>query len=221
VNASATGALLRALAASTAVSIGLALYVAHVWLGQLAWAPPSARAFVQASALSGVGLVLRPTLPPGAASGITWTVVLAAIALLWLPSGSAAAALGVLLILGLATALHALALRCTRDPDSAARATLAVLGLAATAPLWAGPWAENASPIVADAIIGMSPLSLVAVLANHDYLREPWWYTHSVFGALRFDYPAVGPLVAAYLGVSALLFAAARASFHPMRSIRQ
>jgi len=221
VNGSDTGALLRALVAGTATSIGLALYVAHVWLSQLAWAPPSARAFVQASTLAGVGLVLRPALPPGAVSGLVWTLALGAIAVLWLPAGRTAAALGVLLILGFATALQALALRCTRDAGSAVRTTLAVLGLAAAAPLWAGPWAENTSPIVADAIIGMSPLSLVAVLANHDYLREPWWYTHSVFGALRFDYPAVGPLVAAYLGVSALLFAAARASFHPMRSMRR
>jgi hypothetical protein len=218
VNGSDTGARWRALAAGAAVSAVLAACVAKVWLSQLAWAQQNERAFVAASALAGVGLILRTAQAPGLAAELASTAALATIALLWLPSGSALAALGVALVLGLAAALHALALRWTRDSGRAARATLALLALMTTAPLWAAPAAERASRVAADAIVALSPLSLLAVLAGHDYLRAPWWYAHSAFGALRFAYPSAGALIASYLCASVLCYAASRASLHTQRS---
>jgi hypothetical protein len=114
------------------------------------------------------------------------------------------------LVLLLASALTALVARVVREPGAPQRATLAAVIAAAAAPVWAGPLAEQSGGT--EYVLAASPLTLLAALAGHDYLRDPWWYTHSALGALRFEYPTGGALVAAYLCASALLLAIA--GFH-------
>jgi hypothetical protein len=85
-----------------------------------------------------------------------------------------------------------------------------VLALAGTSPLWGGPLGEQAGATAAGILVALSPLSLLAALAGHDYLRDPWFYAHSAFGTLRVAQPGAWALVAGHLGASALLLAAAR-----------
>jgi hypothetical protein len=66
-----------------------------------------------------------------------------------------------------------------------------ILTLAA-APVWLGPMAallgeESGTGAVA---LAVSPLVQIAVAADADLLRTPWFYSHSVLGSVRFSYPA-------------------------------
>jgi hypothetical protein len=187
----------------------LAALLAHVLLADATWASASLRGFARACALVGTGLLLRPALPGGLASDVAWAFALAGVAAAWAPAGVRSVALGVALVLLLAFALTALTSRIVREPGAPARVTLAVVLLAGAAPLWAGPLAEQVEP-VARLVLVTSPLTLLATLAGHDYLRDPWFYAHSVFGALRVEPPSALVLGAGYAATSGLLLAAAR-----------
>jgi hypothetical protein len=86
---------------------------------------------------------------------------------------------------------------------------LLVLGLLGAGPLWLAPAAERlgGSGLFADTVVAASPLTCLAVLADYDYLRGNWFYTHSVMGSLRFDYPAGWQLGASHLGLGLLMLA--------------
>ncbi|MEL7449226.1 MAG: hypothetical protein AAFN78_08450 [Pseudomonadota bacterium] len=72
-----------------------------------------------------------------------------------------------------------------------------VLFLASSAPLWAAPLAELHAPL-ATLVACASPLSLLGVLMDHDYLRTAFFYQHSALGALSYRYPSAGAFVVAY-----------------------
>ncbi|MGH0033638.1 MAG: hypothetical protein ACQGVK_01280 [Myxococcota bacterium] len=122
-----------------------------------------------------------------------------------LPSSVAGPVLG--LALGVALTLFALGgmnaglARLSGDPFRARVWVLSLLGLSASGPLWLGPLAERLGtwPGVATAIVAMSPISYLAVLADTDYLRGEWFYAHSALGSLRFDYPGALTASAVYL----------------------
>ena len=112
-----------------------------------------------------------------------------------------------------AAALESLLHSLTRQTESA-RETAAWLATAAlvtlgAAPLWLGPAAELASasrPLAVDTAVAVSPLTHLAVASGNDLLRNQWFYQHSNLSGLRFDYPRLAPLMAAYsLLASALL----------------
>ena len=92
-------------------------------------------------------------------------------------------------------------------------AVLLVLGLAASGPLWLGPWAEylGANQVVADTIIACNPLTFLAVLADYDYLRNQWFYAHTPFGGLRYSYPGQVVSSTIYLTLGLLLWIGERA----------
>jgi len=56
-------------------------------------------------------------------------------------------------------------------------------------------------------VVAASPLTFLSVLADYDYLRGHWFYTHSAMGSLRFAYPAGWQLGACYLGLGLSLLA--------------
>lgn len=153
--------------------------------------------------------------PHSTGATLTWAA-LAALAVLLLAAatgaveGSAAAlAAGVFLLVGSFGLVLAVAAAALRDRLAAA-AVLAALGvLAVAAPIWLGPIAERFAPtgMLVDGIVAVSPLSYLAVLADHDYLRATWFYEHSAIGSLRYDYPAAVSQSVIY----ALPFAAAGA----------
>lgn len=84
----------------------------------------------------------------------------------------------------------------------------ALLWLAASAPVWLGPLADvlaRSNPEAPAAIVGISPLSHLAVAAGHDLLRNEWFYAHSPIGSLQFDYPSAASLFLTYIAAAVLL----------------
>jgi hypothetical protein len=85
--------------------------------------------------------------------------------------------------------------------DAAGRAVALSLVLLGSLPLWLGPAAELLSDRHAwavDAVLGLSPLTHLAVASGNDLLRNQWLYQHSNLSGLQFDYPALGALAWAY-----------------------
>ena len=81
--------------------------------------------------------------------------------------------------------------RPARWPAAAAAIVLALLG---SVPLWLGPAGEllaRRHPWIIDAVIGVSPLTHLAVASGNDLLRNPWFYQHSNLAALQFSYPSL------------------------------
>jgi len=103
---------------------------------------------------------------------------------------------------------------------------LVVVGLAAlgATPLWLGPVAESLAggePALVDAVVGMSPLTHLAVASGNDLLRNQWFYQHSNLASLRFAYPTLAPIVLSYLAaILALGAALAALAIHRSRSGR-
>ena len=70
----------------------------------------------------------------------------------------------------------------------AGRTVALVLALLGSLPLWLGPAGELLSgrqPWIIDAIVGMSPLTHLAVASDNDLLRNEWLYQHSNLAALQ------------------------------------
>lgn len=88
-------------------------------------------------------------------------------------------------------------------PAAAAReraggAVAAVLALAGSLPLWAGPLAESLEARhegAIDAALAASPLTHLALASANDLLRNQWWYERSNLALLHFSYPEL-PTVA-------------------------
>jgi hypothetical protein len=70
--------------------------------------------------------------------------------------------------------------------EMAGRAAATVLALLGSAPLWLGPAAEllaRRHAWIIDAVIGISPLTHLAVASGND-LRNPWFYQHANLAAI-------------------------------------
>lgn len=139
------------------------------------------------------------------------------------PPMSVAAAFGAVLglVLVVATALAALfERRWHRDATDAAHVAsprvhaattvVAALALLGGLPLWLGPIGEAAAGRVTgmlDAVVGLSPLTHLAVAAGNDLLRNDWFYERSALAGLYFDYPGLQAVLAAYAVLAMLLLA--------------
>jgi hypothetical protein len=123
--------------------------------------------------------------------------------------GAVAVMAGVFMLVGSFGLVLAFASALLRDPLVAATLVGPLGALAAAGPLWFGPIAERFAPTGAfvNAVVASTPLTFLAVLVDHDYLRATWFYEHSALGALRYDYPSVVSLSLVY----ALPFASAAA----------
>jgi hypothetical protein len=91
--------------------------------------------------------------------------------------------------------------------EMAGRSLAFALALVGSLPLWLGPVGELLSRRhdgVLDAIVGMSPLSHLAVASDNDLLRNQWLYQHSNLAALPVSYPGLTELAWAY-GAACLL----------------
>jgi hypothetical protein len=109
-----------------------------------------------------------------------------------------------------------------RSRESAGRTAFVLLALAGSLPLWLGPAAEllaRRQAWIIDAVIGVSPLTHLAVASGNDLLRNPWFYQHSNLAALQFSYPGVASLAIAYVLISVALAFVALAPLNPRRPI--
>jgi hypothetical protein len=76
--------------------------------------------------------------------------------------------------------------------ELACRTSALLLALLGSLPLWLGPTAELLSARydwVVDAILGMSPLTHLAIASGNDLLRNQWFYQHSNLASLQVAYP--------------------------------
>ena len=97
--------------------------------------------------------------------------------------------LAVILFLLLLSALSIVMVN-SRHQDSTRQLVFLVIAISLSAPLWLGPLAEATgnSSTTTNLIVGVSPLSALAVSLDLDYLRTSWFYQHSVLGSLRYEY---------------------------------
>ena len=92
--------------------------------------------------------------------------------------------------------------------DLAGRSVTLALAALGSLPLWLGPMAEQLSaghPSTIDTVLGISPLTHLAVAYGNDLLRNAWLYQHSNLAGLQADYPDSISLVWAYAGAGILL----------------
>lgn len=100
-------------------------------------------------------------------------------------------ALGTGLLVFLFAALADALAQWLDDRRAAARIAICTLLVTISSPIWASPFASMASsarPLV-NALISLSPLTYLSTLAGADYLRSDWFYRHTPYGGLRYDYP--------------------------------
>lgn len=86
-----------------------------------------------------------------------------------------------------------------------AATTLALLG---SLPLWSGPVAELLSARhawIIDTVVGISPLTHLAVASSNDLLRNEWLYQHSNLASLQVTYPGLALLAWSYGSVCSVL----------------
>ena len=206
-------------------------------------------AHAQASALrvevTAVLGVLAPLFWPGraaTASGTAWRVVAwsaavaasAAIVLFvlraspWDRVASAGAMLMAILVPTHAAAA-ALERRWQAATDSggaarelAGRVMAIVLAALGTLPLWLGPAAESLSarlPGITDFVLGLSPVTHLAVASGDDLLHNAWLYEHSNLAMLAVTTPALGTIAWSYAAACALLAIVALASRRPRQAL--
>ena len=90
----------------------------------------------------------------------------------------------------------------------AGRSAAILLALLGSVPLWVGPAAEllaRRQAWIIDAVIGVSPLTHLAIASDNDLLRNPWFYQHANLAALRFSYPSLTGIILSYSIVVLLL----------------
>jgi len=78
-----------------------------------------------------------------------------------------------------------------------------------TLPIWLAPWVEviATTPEKLHIIIWSSPLTFLATALDYDYLRSHWFYQHTPYGMLRYNYPGLNGSYIVLTTVSLLLLA--------------
>lgn len=138
-------------------------------------------------------------------------------------SGGVHLAGGVLVLVLLFSALQMLIRGFTSSPFAALTLVSLIVGAFLAAPLYLGALAEQFSDrvLVANLIVAASPLSYFAGIIEYDYLRTTWFYQHTSFGGLRFEYPDAGVTSVVYLviAMAMLMFAARHKTFKNVRKV--
>lgn len=85
---------------------------------------------------------------------------------------------------------------------------LCVVIMLMTLPLWMAPWVESIAPTPPrlHLLLWSSPLSYLAGMLDYDYLRNQWFYQHTPYGMLRYEYPDKVSYSFGLIGISLLLF---------------
>jgi hypothetical protein len=201
-----------------------------VTVGALNGATGSMHGSAQRVLITAVVALLAPLFWPGKRSSrkptamviLAWSCVvtcLAALLLLVIGRGthsgqSIASVCGVLLLISMTTHAAAVAVetfvgKMSADAPNAreigGRVAMLVLALLGSIPVWMGPAVEIAKhshPGLIDIIVGVSPLTHIAVAGGNDLLRNPWFYQHSSLSGLQFSYPSLTMVVMCYIAVA-------------------
>jgi hypothetical protein len=129
---------------------------------------------------------------------------------------------GVLVLVLLMSALQTLIRGFTSSPCAGLTLVSLIVGAFLAAPLYLGVVAEQFSDrvLVANIIVAASPLSYFAGIVEFDYLRTTWFYQHTSFGGLRFEYPDAGLITAVYL-VIAMAMLVLSAHHNALKNVRK
>lgn len=113
---------------------------------------------------------------------------------------------GVLILVLLFSAIQSLLQLYSSNLASAKILLTLITGVFLAAPLYLSVVAEATShQILVDTIIAASPVSYLAAIADYDYLRSNWFYQHTPFGGLRFNYPSPGVMTFCYIVITLVL----------------
>ncbi|MCX2980325.1 hypothetical protein EYC98_05505 [Halieaceae bacterium IMCC14734] len=110
------------------------------------------------------------------------------------------AGIAILVILS-SLAQQALQLRQQLSASLAAAAVTITTLILMLAPLWLGPLAASGSENMGAIALFISPLSLLAGLADIDFMRSSWSYRYSELAAMPVTYPPLVLLLALYGGL--------------------
>jgi hypothetical protein len=208
-------------ARSAMLAVSMLIVLAAFGAGSEQWQPSALRLLVTAV----VGL-LAPLFWPGCAATVGrtaarivgWSAVAAALAAAALQivggpvqsfrSVITACALLMLILVLVHSLVAALELHWRRRSadahdarEQAGRVTATALALLGSVPLWCGPAAELLAARhawIVDAIVGISPLTHLAVASSNDLLRNQWFYQHSNLAGLRVSYPGFDAVAWSY-----------------------
>lgn len=106
--------------------------------------------------------------------------------------------------------------------ETAGRSAAVALAFVGALPLWLGPAAELLSVRFAgviEVVIGISPLTHLAVASGNDLLRNQWFYQHANLANLQFSYPGLARLVLAY-GALVLMLPLVAQALRRQRGVR-
>jgi hypothetical protein len=139
------------------------------------------------------------------------------------PAPPATTSLGTGLLLYLAGTSVLLVAPDPGGRPAAACWVLFLAGLVAVSPVWLGPVIDRTEPAqwITDALLAVNPLTHLGTLAGIDYLRSDWFYRHSPFGGLRYDYPSPATVLVGLLLAGALASLAAGRGRTPIRRRRE
>jgi hypothetical protein len=104
--------------------------------------------------------------------------------------------------------------------EAAGRGAALALAAVAAAPLWLGPAAElltGERPWLTDAVVGLSPLTHLAIASGNDLLRNEWLYDRSNLARLAVSYPDLRSLLLSYVSLLPALALASVARRSPSR----
>lgn len=82
-------------------------------------------------------------------------------------------------------------------------------------PVWLSPWVEYLAntQYKINGLLWTSPLSYLAGMLDYDYLRSQWFYTHTSYNMLRYDYPEPMAYSACLVAASLILMAISSGTF--------
>jgi hypothetical protein len=87
--------------------------------------------------------------------------------------------------------------------------------LFSTLPVWLSPWVEYLADTQTkiNGLLWASPLSYLAGMLDYDYLRNQWFYTHTSYNMLRYDYPEPMAYSLSLIAASLILMAISTGTF--------
>ena len=113
---------------------------------------------------------------------------------------------GVLMLILLFTVLQSFLRTYSSSHSSAMTLFTLITGALLAAPLYLGVVAEATShQLLVDSIIAVSPVSYLAGIMDFDFLRSSWFYQHTPFSGLRFNYPDTGIVTVCYVITTVVL----------------
>lgn len=188
-------------------------------IDQAEFIPPKAALMIQAVVIIVSGYFLYPDAEYSSENWLTpasWSLMLAITALLisaiqqelhLLPAIATKSALAVFLLSYFMLSVSKRLLRIYPGNRSVPNYILYITFALGSLPIWITPCIETLASTQTrlHIVLWSSPLSYLAGMLDYDYLRSQWFYRHTAYGMLRYEYPDATTSSLALLGISLML----------------